>query len=199
MDKTFLNKLTTLVTPAAGNQFDIADVERRPRGMATELFQKGLARAGGILSDEKKPLKKCEEQFQTVETEIEKFSHDQALARFRDQLDRAIQGERITPESKLEAIGKNSQSRSVLKHRLDLISAEAKLIVRPIYERVISALVEMAAELEAEERSYSGNDFRPSYRLLQHRVAVTTLSRYITELEKPNRIRPAHLLFTDKI
>lgn len=199
MDTRFLNKLTALVTPTTGNQIGMAEIERRPRGMATELFQKGLARAGGILSDEKKPLKKCEEQFQTVETEIEKFSHNEALKRFRDQLDRAIQGERINPETKLEAIGKNQQSRAVLKHRLDLISTEAKLIVRPIYERVVSALVEMAAELEAEERSYSGNDFRPSYRLLQHRVAVTTLSRYITELEKPNRIRPAHLLFTDKL
>ena len=199
MDNKFLNKLTSLVTPASGNRVDLPDFERRPHGLATELFHKGLARGGGILSDEKKPLKKCEEQFLTVSTEIEKFSHDEALKRFRDQLDRAIQGERITPETKLEAIGNNSQSRAVLKRRLDLISAEAQLIVRPIYERVVSALVEMAAELEAEERGYSGADFRPSFRLLQHRVGIKTLSQYITELGTPKRQRPAHLIFVEKL
>lgn len=197
MRDNFQNKQT--LVQAVPQSVSLADFERVPHGLPIELFQKILAKSGGLLADEKKTLRKLDEDFLATSKECDAFSHTEALKRFRDQLDRAIQGERITPESKLEAIGKNSQSRSVLKHRLDLISTEAKLIVRPIYERMVPAAQEMADALEVEEKSYSGADFRPSFRLLQIRVASKTLSRYLVELNKPNRIRPAHLIFVEKL
>ena len=200
MAKTFLKNLVATVTPPRSTQvFDIPEPERRPHGLPIELFQKILMKAGGLAKEEKSELRKHDEAFTAVSKVCDAYSFNEALKRFRDQLDRAISGEKISTESKLEAIASNAQSRAVLKHRLDLISTEAKLIVRPIYERMIPAAQEMADALEVEEKSYSGADFRPSFRLLQHRVAVQTLNRYVVELDTPKRTRPAHLLFTDKI